>query len=120
MEAIALTTTHWQVTRGVSTEMVGLPEAVLLLSIPAGLGINEVVLRRVRRYAALTQTPYVYGMAKAAFQHNISRMVHDAPQVVILDKVYHVPSALSFDDLKTALAVEGPLSSEHVAGKTYF
>eukprot|EP00933_Yihiella_yeosuensis_P034099 TRINITY_DN27649_c0_g1_i1.p1 TRINITY_DN27649_c0_g1~~TRINITY_DN27649_c0_g1_i1.p1 ORF type:complete len:263 (+),score=55.51 TRINITY_DN27649_c0_g1_i1:194-982(+) len=151
MEAISLLTAHWQVIRGTDTELLrisarrnlhdripaaatlatvaallgaeglGLPEAWLLMLVPGGLAINELVMRRVQNHSALTKTTYVYGMAKAAFSVHISRAVPtwDTPFVVTLDKYYSIsPANVSSDDLMKSIN-EGSYG-ELVTGEAHF
>merc|ERR1712098_826626 len=107
MEAVLLITTHWCVhgrsgeglmsiraqrgTRDVIPAYGAVVAGLLgpLAWIPGVLVINEVIMRRVDKYGALTKNaPNGFAMAKAAVNHHIVRMLYDRQRIISLDDSY--------------------------------
>eukprot|EP00747_Dinoflagellata_sp_TGD_P171120 gnl/TRDRNA2_/TRDRNA2_204393_c0_seq1.p1 gnl/TRDRNA2_/TRDRNA2_204393_c0~~gnl/TRDRNA2_/TRDRNA2_204393_c0_seq1.p1 ORF type:complete len:255 (+),score=34.96 gnl/TRDRNA2_/TRDRNA2_204393_c0_seq1:50-814(+) len=141
MEAILLTTTNWRVMQGNDEELLRIcaqrnlrdraPAAATVAAglvgplawIPGVLVINEVIMRRVDNYGALTKDPDTtltsrLNLAKASFHHHIARMIYDRPRVITLDKLYDIPDDISAEDLERIFG-DGS-HGEHITGRATF
>lgn len=125
MEAILLTTTHWRAVDGEGAQVLSLcasrstrdraPAAAIVLAglcgplawLPGVLIGNEVIMRRVDGYGALpkkkTEGGSGWGLAKAALQHHIVRMLYDQPRAVKLREVYEIQEGLTAEELQEHL-----------------
>ena len=85
----------------------------MLAWIPGVLIGNEVIMRRVDKYGALTKTTSGIALGKAAMKHHVLRMIYDRPRVISLADVYSVDEELTSDELLSCIA-EGN-HSDHIS-----
>jgi len=134
MEALVLLTTQWKFASEVGADGILhiCPERSLedrgpamcmlagimlgpLAWVPGILVINEIVMRRCKRYGAFAAPPpSMLNEARAGFTHHLVRMLYEKPRLVVLKECYHVGADIDMTVLQQA--VLNGSHAQHVSG----